>query len=71
MALHQPKMSIIPQPPRSKARKSAVTGRLSIACVDQTGKFSNLLEDLLKIERFSQYIENQENNNMIEMEDSE
>jgi hypothetical protein len=39
--------------------------------VDQTLKFSNLLEDLWKVERFMQYIENQGSENMIEMEGSE
>jgi len=29
--------------------------------VDYTGKISNLLEDLRKVEKFAQYIENQEN----------
>jgi len=39
--------------------------------VDQTPKFSNLLEDLWKVERFAQYIENQASENMAEMEGSE
>ena len=39
--------------------------------VDQTLKFSNLLEDLWKVERFAQYIENQASENMAEMEGSE
>jgi len=35
---------------------------LRLAClVDYTGKISNLLEDLRKVEKFAQYIENQEN----------
>ena len=43
-----------------------------LAClVDQTLKFSNLLEDIRKIERFVQYIENQTNENLTETEDSE
>ena len=43
-----------------------------LAClVDQTPKFSNLLEDLWKVERFAQYIENQASENMAEMEGSE
>ena len=45
---------------------------LRLAClVDQTPKFSNLLEDLWKVERFAQYIENQASENMAEMEGSE
>ena len=45
---------------------------LRLAClVDYTGKISNLLEDLWKVERFMQYIENQGSENMIEMEGSE
>ena len=40
-------------------------------CVDQTGKFSNLLEDLLKVEIFSQYIENQVNDNLTKTEVSQ
>ena len=39
--------------------------------VDQTPKISNLLEDLRKVERFAQYIENQESENMTETEGSE
>ena len=39
--------------------------------VDQTPKTSNLLEDLKKVERFAQYVENQENENMKERESSE
>ena len=39
--------------------------------VDYTGKISNLLEDLRKVEKFSQYIENQASENMTEMEGSE
>jgi hypothetical protein len=39
--------------------------------VDQTHKFSNLLEDIKKIERFLQSVENQEGENLTEMEDSE
>ena len=42
-----------------------------LAClVDQTPKFSNLLEDIKKVERFAQYIENQASENMEEMEGS-
>ena len=39
--------------------------------VDQTPKISNLLEDMKKVERFAQYIENQESENMTETEDPE
>jgi hypothetical protein len=39
--------------------------------VDQTLKFSNLLEDLLKVERFLQNVENQGSGNLAEMEGSE
>jgi len=39
--------------------------------VDYTGKISNLLEDLKKVERFSHSIENQRNENMTETEVSE
>ena len=42
-----------------------------LSVVDQTPKFSNLLEDLWKVERFAQYIENQASENMAEMEGSE
>ncbi len=40
-----------------------------LAClVDYTGKISNLLEDLKKVERFMQSIENQGNGKLTEME---
>ena len=39
--------------------------------VDYTGKISNLLEDLRKVERFTQNIENQGSENMTEMEGSQ
>jgi len=39
--------------------------------VDYIGKVSNLLEDIKKVERFAQYIENQASENMAEMEGSE
>ena len=39
--------------------------------VDQTPKISNLLEDLRKVERFAQYIENQGSEKMTEMVGSE
>jgi len=43
-----------------------------LAClVDQTHKFSNLLEDIRKVDRFAQYIESQENGNLTEMEGSQ
>ena len=42
---------------------------LRLAClVDYTGKISNLLEDLKKVERFMQSIENQGNGKLTEME---
>ena len=42
------------------------------AClVDQTPKISNLLEDLKKVERFAQYIENQTSGNMTETDGSQ
>ena len=36
--------------------------------VDYSEKISNLFEDLKKIERFAQYIENQDSKNMTKME---
>lgn len=39
--------------------------------VDQTLKFSNLLEDLLKVERILQNVENQGSGNLTEMEGSQ
>jgi len=39
--------------------------------VDYTGKISNLLEDLKRVERFAQYVENQVSEKMIEIEGSE
>jgi hypothetical protein len=43
-----------------------------LAClVDYTGKISNLLEDIKKVERFVQYIEKQGSGNLTEMEGSE
>jgi len=43
-----------------------------LAClVDYTGKISNFLEDLRKVERFTQNIENQGSENMTEMEGSQ
>ena len=39
--------------------------------VDQSPKFSNLLEDIKKVERFAQYVENQRSENLIKMEGSE
>lgn len=44
---------------------------LVLFCVDYTGRISNLLEDLKRVERYSQHIENQENENLTEMEGSE
>jgi hypothetical protein len=43
-----------------------------LAClVDYTGKISNLLEDIKKVERFVQYIEKQGSGNLTEMENTE
>lgn len=43
-----------------------------LAClVDYTGKISNLLEDLKKVERFMQYIENQGSENLTEIAESQ
>lgn len=39
--------------------------------VDQTPKISNLLEDLKKVERFMQYIENQGSENLTEIAESQ
>ena len=39
--------------------------------VDYTGKISNLLEDIKKVERFAQYIENQGGENVAETDGSE
>ena len=39
--------------------------------VDQTHKFSNLLEDLRKVEKFAQYVDNQGSENMTEKEGSQ
>ena len=45
---------------------------LRLAClVDYTGKISNLLEDLRKVEKFAQYVDNQAGENLTEMEGSE
>ena len=54
----------------NQTNKSAFVGCL-IIYVDQTLKFSNLLEDLKKVERFAQYIENQGIENLTEMEGSQ
>ena len=51
-------------------QKKPAAKRLA-CCVDQTLKFSNLLEDLLKVERFLQNVENQGSGNLTEMEDSQ
>lgn len=45
--------------------------QLAFYVVDQTHKFSNLLEDIRKVDRFAQYIESQENGNLTEMEGSQ
>ena len=44
---------------------------LALFCVDYTGKISNLLEDLKKVVRFSQSIENQGSEYLIGTESSE
>ena len=51
-------------------QKKPASKRLA-CCVDQTHKFSNLLEDIRKVDRFAQYIESQENGNLTEMEGSQ
>ena len=41
-----------------------------LAClVDQTPKFSNLLVDIKKVERFAQYFDNQGSGNVVEKEE--
>jgi hypothetical protein len=52
------------------ARKKDTSEEMSYL-VDQTPKFSNLLEDIKKVEGFAQCIENQASENMEEMEGSE
>ena len=44
---------------------------VSVFYVDYTGKISNLLEDIKKVERFVQYIEKQGSGNLTEMENTE
>ena len=51
-------------------QKKPASKRLA-CCVDQTHKFTNLLEDIRKVDRFAQYIESQENGNLTEMEGSQ
>ncbi len=52
--------------------KTEKASLIRLAClVDYTGKISNLLEDLRKVERFTQNIENQGSENMTEMEGSQ
>ena len=42
-----------------------------LAClVDYTGKISNLLEDIRKVEKFAQYFDNQGSENITEKEGS-
>lgn len=53
---------------RYKTKPAAGKGCRISCLVDQTPNFSNLLEDLWKVERFAQYIENQASENMAEME---
>ena len=50
--------------------KKASPERLA-CCVDQTPEISNLLEDLKKVERFVQYIENQTSGSMTETDGSQ
>ena len=43
-----------------------------LAClVDYTGKISNLLEDIRKVEKFAQYFDNQGSENITEKEGSQ
>jgi len=42
-----------------------------LCLVNYTGKISNLLEDLKKVERFMQYIENQGSENLTEIAESQ
>jgi hypothetical protein len=56
---------------KDKKKRKPVNSTGFLCYVDQTPKFSNLLEDLWKVERFAQYIENQASKNMAEMEGSE
>ena len=52
------------------ARKKDTSEEMSYL-VDYTGKISNLLEDIRKVERFTQYIENQGSENTTKMEGSQ
>ena len=52
------------------ARKKDTSEEMSYL-VDYTGKISNLLEDLRKVEIFTQNIENPGSENMTEMEGSQ
>ena len=52
------------------ARKKDTSEEMSYL-VDQTTKISNLLEDLKKVERFMQYIENQGSENLTEIAESQ
>jgi len=45
---------------KDKKKRKPVNSTGFLCCVDYTGKISNLLEDLRKVEKFAQYIENQE-----------
>ena len=45
--------------------------RRFVCLVDYTGKISNLLEDIRKVERFAQYIENQGDENLTETDPSQ
>ena len=59
------------KPRNGEQRNKLASPERLACCVDQTPKFSNLLEDIKKVERFAQYIENQASENMEEMEGSE
>ena len=44
-----------------------IINQLAFYVVDYTDKFSIFFEDLMKLDRFAQYIENQENGYLPEM----
>ena len=66
-----PQTSQTGQSSRRIGTKKGKTFRFFLHVVDQTPKISNLLEDLKKVERFAQYIENQASGNMTETEGSQ
>jgi hypothetical protein len=57
--------------PDEQAQNKGKIERFFLHSVDQTHKFSNLQEDIRKVERFVQYIENQGSGDITEMEGSE